>query len=398
MLLIKSYRYKLCFTDKQKEEFSQWAGACRYLYNLALEQRNLNWDQWRISISYAQQCKDLTQLKKEAEVSWFKEVPSQCLQQCLKNLDTAFQRFFEGVSKYPQFKSKGLSDSFRFPQARQFSMWNERKKGYLDLPKIGIVRFVCTREKAYEGAPCNVTILRDGEDWYCSVQCEVEVQPVEVIPEEDIGIDLGVVHTITASNGQHFDLPTEKLKRIENRIGQLQKKAAQQKKGGANQRKTRKKIAKLYRRIRRIKEDFIQQKTTQLVKSYGGVFVEDLKIKNMSASARGTVEDPGSRVKQKAGLNRSILRASMGRILEVLKYKCHWRGREFIPINPMNSSNECSCCGTINSNNRKNQAEFECLSCGHQDNADKNAAKVIKIRAYALRLGNQGKVPGKKAA
>ncbi len=155
---------------------------------------------------------------------------------------------------------------------------------------------------------------------------------------------------------------------------------------------------KLYRRIRRIKEDFIQQVTTALVKSYGGIAVEDLRIKNMTASAQGTVQEPGRNVAQKSGLNRAILRVSMGRIFEVLRYKCQWNGRWFVAVPPKNTSCECSVCGHVDAKSRKSQSVFECSECGQQENADRNAAKVIKKRAYRFSPWEPGSVPVEKTA
>lgn len=349
-------------------------------------------------MSYGKQCKELTQLKKEEEVQWLKDVPSQCLQQSLRILDTAFQNFFKKTASYPTFKMKGDRDSFRFPQPVQFSIAHQGKKGFVDIPKAGKVKFICTRMKAYEGKPCSLTISRDADQWYVSIQCEVEVEDILVIPEEDVGIDWGIAHTLTTSDGIQYDLPLARMKEIETHIQCFQKKLSVQKKWGSNWRKTKLQIAKLYRRIRRIKEDFIQKVTTQIVRSSGGIGVEDLKVKNMTATARGTLKDPGSHVAQKSGLNRSILRSSPGRIIEVLKYKSEWNSRLFVKVRPHFSSLECSQCGHIEAKNRKNQAEFECVQCCHKDHADINASRVIKKRMQSFPPQELRDVPVEKAA
>lgn len=399
MQVKKAYRYKLILTQDQFETFCQWAGSCRYVYNLGLEHRKLNWENFKVSQSYASQCEELTQLKKEKEVEWLKQVPSQCLQQSLKNLDRAYQNFFNGVADYPKFKIKGANDSFRFPQAKQLSVIQKgKKKGYIDLPKVGKVRFISSRKVAFEGRICQITISRDVDQWYASIQCEVEIPDVEVIPDEDLGIDLGVAHSISTSAGEHLDLDLDRIKKVESRIERLQKKLSGQKKFGSNWRKTKFQIGKLYRKIRRIKEDFIQKQTTRLAKSYGGIAVEDLKVKNMTASSKGTKEEPGKNVAQKSGLNRSILRVSFGRITQVLEYKCMWQKRTLHWVAPHYSSCQCSKCGHINVNSRKSQSEFECVECKYRENADLNAAKVIKARAFGSLPWGPGSMPVEKAA
>jgi len=398
MVILKAYKYRLCPTQHQSEMFFQWAGSCRYVYNLGLEHRALNWNQFRISLSYGKQCKELTQLKKEEEVQWLNDVPSQCLQQSLRMLDISFQNFFNKIASYPTFKVKGARDSFRFPQPQQFLISHQGKKGYVDIPKAGKVKFICTRPRAFEGRPCSLTITRDVDQWYVSIQCEVEVEDILVIPEEDVGIDWGVAHTLTTSDGIHYDLPISRMKEIEARIQCLQKKLSIQKKFGSNWRKTRGQIAKLYRKMRRIKEEFIQKVTTQIVRSRGGIGVEDLKVKNMTGAASGTLEEPGNHVAQKAGLNRSILRSSPGKIIEVLKYKSEWNKRLFVKVRPQFSSLECSKCGHIDAKNRKNQAEFECVQCRYKDHADINASRVIKKRMQSSPPQELRDVPVEKAA
>jgi len=291
MVICKSYQYKLLPTKDQAQMFAQWAGSCRYLFNLGLEHRKINWDSFQVSQTYASQCKELTQLKKEEEVQWLKDVPSQCLQQSLRRLDRAFQNFFEGLAKYPRYKRKNLNDSFCFPDPKQFSISNLGKKGYLKIPKAGRVKFVCSREEAFEGEVSNLTIRRDVDHWLVSIQCEVHIQDVEVIPEEGIGLDLGVIHTLTASNHQHIDLPTIQLKAIEDRIKTLQKKLSQRKKYGSNWRKTKAQLAKLYRRhlqeerwksreaMWRRKQDSIAQSSDHRLEGY-------LKSSNINAIGR----------------------------------------------------------------------------------------------------------------
>jgi len=149
---------------------------------------------------------------------------------------------------------------------------------------------------------------------------------------------------------------------------------ARQVKGSNRRKDTRKKLAKVSRKIANIRRNWIHQTTKEIAGRCGTVIVEDLKVKNMTASARGTIENPGKNVKQKSGLNRAIQDTALGQIRRNLEYKC---GR-LIEVNPAYTSQTCSECGHTDKENRKTQARFQCVSCGFASNADTNAAMNIR--------------------
>jgi putative transposase len=144
-----------------------------------------------------------------------------------------------------------------------------------------------------------------------------------------------------------------------------------------NRSKARKRLAEFQTRISRRRRDAIHKATTYLSKNHGRVVVEDLRVKNMTASAKGTLEAPGKNVKAKAGLNRVILDKGFGEIRRQLEYKCRWYGSELVAVNPAYTSQRCHQCGHTEAGNRPSQAVFRCLKCGHEANADVNAAKNI---------------------
>ena len=317
-------------------------------------------------------------LKKELE--WLKEPPSQSLQHVLKDLDQAFKNFFRRVKKggeapgFPRFKSKGFSDSFRLPEPRQFKVYGENRKGFVELPKVGRIRFIKSRE--LEGRIRNATITKTAGNWYISFNCEVERD----IPKNNgsvIGIDRGVSHTLMTSEGKIFDLPKESLSYWVGRLVQAQRKLSRQKKRSNNWKKLKQRIAKLHHKITNIRNDFLHKASTDIAKNHSCIILEKLKTKNMTKSAKGTVEKPGKNVRSKSGLNKAILMQGWHKFQTLLEYKSVWFGSCVNYVKPHYTSQRCSDCGHISPENRKSQETFRCVRCGHSENADMNAAKNI---------------------
>jgi putative transposase len=191
MLIRKSYRFRLNPTAKQAVAFNRSAGSCRLVWNKMLETQKKRLESKERILSYADSCRRLVELKNE--FPFLKEVHSQALQQSLKDLDRALQDSFNSSKGFPKFKRRGKNDSFRYPQGTRLD------GNQIYLPKIGMVRFIKSRE--VQGIIKNVTVSRENEHWYVSIQVEMEVaEPVH--PSNSIvGIDLGVVRFATLSDG-----------------------------------------------------------------------------------------------------------------------------------------------------------------------------------------------------
>ena len=187
------------------------------------------------------------------------------------------------------------------------------------------------------GAIKNVTVGRRGEKWDVSIQTEYEVSLPASNPSE-IGIDMGVKRFVTLSNGDFVE-PLNPFKQELEKLAKLQRKLARQKKGS---RKTKRKIARLHRYIADSRRDFLHKTSTKIAKNHSIVYVEDLKVSNMSASASGTKESPGKNVKRKSGLNRSILDQGWFSFFQMLPYKLQRRGGKLIKV-PRNTSRTCPC-------------------------------------------------------
>ncbi len=397
MIARKAVLFRLYPTPEQEAQMAQTAGACRFIYNLALEQRRDWWRQYKAatgqSITYAGQCRDLTALR--AEVDWLKAAPVHTLQQALKDLDRAYQNFFAGRSAYPTPRKRGVHDSFRFPDPTALRVERTgRSSGRVKLPKLGWVRLRgwC----ALPGDIRNITLSRRAGQWFAAVQCEREVvEPASsVLPA--VGIDMGVAVFAALSDGTSI-APANHGKKALRALRKAQRALARKKRGSANRRKAARRVARIQKRVANARKDFLHKHSTTIAKNHGTVVVEALLVRNMSASAKGTVEEPSRNVRQKAGLNRAILDQGWGTFRVMLAYKLADRGGRLIEVPAAYTSQTCPVCGGIDAANRQNQASFVCVRCGHTANADTNAAINILRRAdSALKPveGHRVKRPG----
>jgi len=242
------------------------------------------------------------------------------------------------------------------------------------LPKIGWGGFRKSRD--IKGKPKNVTVSKEIDHWYISIQTELKgAEPVH-LSVKAAGIDLGIRKMIAVSDGTYI-LPINALGSAQKKLAKLQRRLAKKVKFSKNWYKLLKKIQKLHWHIANMREDYLHKASCALSKNHAIVCMEDLPISNMSRSAKGTVEKPGRNVKAKAGLNKAIVDQGWGELTRQLSYKQHWRGGLLVLVPPQYTSQKCSECGHIESANRPSQAVFHCQACGHTENADTNAAKNI---------------------
>lgn len=201
---------------------------------------------------------------------------------------------------------------------------------------------------------------------------------------------MGVKRFATLSNGDFVE-PLNAFKQERENLTKLQRKLARQKKGSRNSRKTKRKIARLHRYIADSRRDFLHKTSTRIAKNHSIVYVEDLKVSNMSASAAGTKENPGKKVKQKSGLNQSILDQGWYGFFQMLSYKLERKGGKLIKVDPRNTSRTCPQCGFVSAENRRTQASFACIACGYRANADMvGAINVLRAGRARLACGMSG--------
>jgi putative transposase len=372
----RGYTYALRPTDEQSVLFDQFAGVCRLVWNLALDQRLNHWRNFQATtgdnLNYVTQARELTKLR--AEVDFVRAVPQQSQQRTLKALDEAFRRAWQGRGGYPQFKRKGVNDAFSFAGRNIRVEKINRRWSRVKLPKVGWVKFRDTR--TVRGSIAEVTVTRAALGWQVSIGCKLP-DDAPVLPG-CVGIDRGVTVPLMLSDGTSYALPSS-VEIFGRRIRKAQRIASRRKRGSIRHAKANRRVAKLKARQARIRKHWAHTATTDICRRYGTVVVERLRTTNMTASAAGTVETPGKNVAQKRGLNRAILNVGWHRIETMLAYKAG----NLIKVNPAYSSQTCGSCGATDSRSRKNQATFVCTACGHRDNADRNAAVVILNRGNA---------------
>jgi putative transposase len=236
-----------------------------------------------------------------------------------------------------------------------------------------------------KGTAKRITVSEKNGKWYISIQTEEIIEdPVHPMKETDpVGMDLGIKKLATFSDGRTIP-PIDALRSCEEKIARLQRELSRRVKYSKNWYKTKDKIAKLHEKIANIRRDYIHKETVKISKTHAIVFAEDLRISNMSKSAKGTVDEPGSNVKAKSGLNKAILDQGWGELLRQLSYKLRWGGGLLLLVSPMNTSRTCSSCGYVSPENRKSQAVFLCVECGHSTDADLNASINIKEKGLLL--------------
>ena len=375
MLKRQAFKFELMPNGEQIRRMNQFCGCARFVSNHALGWQNAQYAQDNnFKFSYTKISKLLPQWKKV--FPWLKDCHSQVLQQSLKDLGRAFSNFFEKRSNFPKFKKKGVKESFRFPQGCKLEQDNNR----LYLPKIGWVRYRNSRNVI--GEIKNVTVSKKCGRFYVNIQTELEVE----IPKHqgsEIGIDIGIVRFATLSNGEYFE-PLNAFKTYKGKLAKLQRRLKNKVKFSKNWQKLQAKIAKLHHKIANCRKDFLHKISSVISKNHAMIYVEDLQVSNMSKSAKGTVEAPGTNVAQKSGLNRAILDQSWAEFRRQLDYKSQWQGGVLVAVPPHNTSRTCPCCGHTDKENRLTQAKFECVECGYRNNADVVGAINILERGRVL--------------
>ena len=374
MLVQKSYQYELILNGEQVRKLKQFCGCCRFVFNKGLEEVKKYYDSTGHFLNYAQLTAFLPKWKQDAD--WLKDCHSQVLQQSMKNLSQALMNFSASLANFPRFKAKGRKDSCRFPQGFKSDQNNNR----IYLLKIGWVRYHNSRRIA--GTIKNITISTKCGKWYVSIQTEYEQEQL-VHSGSDIGIDMGVVRFATLSDGRYFN-PVNAFKTLKGKLVKLQRQLKRKTKGSNSWKKLVAKIGKLHHRIANIRKNFLHQISNTISKNHATVYVEDLQVKNMSKSAKGTMEKHGKMVKQKSGLNRAILDQAWYEFRRQLEYKLRWRGGQLILVAPQYTSQCCPACGHTAKANRTTQALFCCVQCGYIGNADVVGAMNVLQRGRAL--------------
>ncbi len=367
--MVRVVKVRLYPNIEQIKKISQHFGSCRFVYNLLLDTKIKAYE-CGDNLSAYELKKRLVPMKKVTGGEFLKEVDSTALQNSVLKIDVAYKNFFRRVKQggtvgFPRFKSKHNSH-----QSYQSSTATI-KDGKLYLPKIGLVKAKFHRG-AIVGKVKTVTVSCEANQYFASINYEDSLESCYGTNNgKSIGIDVGVkVFAYTSENIaiKHINLTKE----ISNVI-KAQKVLSRRKRGSKNRIKAKQKLAKKHLKIKNKRNDFLHKITKKLSENQT-IAVENLKIKNMSKQAKGSIENPNMRSSAKRGLNRSILQQSWGKFFELLEYKLEKNGGKLIRVDPKFTSQKCSCCGHTEKENRLKQAQFICKSCGNALNADYNAS------------------------
>jgi putative transposase len=374
-----AYKFRIYPDEAQARLFRMTVGCCRFVYNLFLEQKKL--ERGRSNprrLSQVDQIKQIPEAKQH--FSFLKDVPNHCLQQVVIDLHKAWANFFAKRAAYPKPRCKYANESFRFPDPKQIKM----RVGEIFLPKAGWVKMIDHR--SIIGIVKNVTVSTSGDHWYVSIQVERQIDEPVAREGLELGGDIGIVHALALSDGTVYDVPrmTDKEKRKEENLHRI---ISRRKKGSRNRARAQRDLRRFKAKIVRRRRDAKHKMTTDVVRRCAVLHLEDLKVKNLTASARGTVEEPGSNVAQKAGLNRAFADASPGQTRVQIVYKMRRSGGRVLFHNPAYSSQRCAECGYIDASNRPDRDTFKCVSCGHAACPDTNAGRNLLYLGEKVKTG-----------
>ncbi len=379
MQRLQAYKYELMPDGEQQRAMRRFAGSCRFVYNKALALQKENHEAGNKFIGYVAMAKRLTAWRNGRETPWLKDAPCHPLQQALKDLEQAYQNFFAKRADFPRFKRKGGGNAFRYPDPKQIKL--DQANDRIFLPKLGWLRYRNSRDVL--GEVRNVTVSQWCGKWFVSVQTQREIEPPLPVATSAIGIDVGIARFATLSDGACI-APLNSFKKHQQRLARYQRRMSRKVKFSNNWQKAKARVQKIHTRIANVRKDFLHKATSTISKNHALVCIEDLQVNNMSRSAQGTLEQPGTNVRQKSGLNRSILDQGWGKFRRQLDYKVAWNGGVLLAVPPHHTSQTCPCCGHVSKDNRQTQARFLCGECGYENHADVVGAINILERGFRL--------------
>jgi len=381
------YRYRLCPTAAQEAMFRDYCAHARYVWNLAVEQHR-HWHPGRKNApGYLEQCRQLTAAR--AENPWLAAGSQTVQQQALRDFAQAMAAFLSPINpaRKPSWRKAGRNEGFCIV-GRRGGQWDvrrlSRRVGEVRVPKVGWVRFRWSRAVPPGVKSYRVTMDRAGR-WHVAFAAVPEPIPAPGNGKV-VGVDRGVVIAAALSTGELLRMPSL-TDRERKRLLRMKRKLARARRGSNRRTRVRLGIARLKARESDRRKDWVEKTSTDLARRFDFIRVENLKIQNMTRSARGTLKAPGRRVRQKAGLNRGILASGWGLLVRRLETKATSRVEK---VNPAFSSQRCSACGHVDAKSRESQARFVCTACRFACNADVNAARNIAAGHAVTARGGGG--------
>ncbi|EBY6473368.1 transposase [Salmonella enterica subsp. enterica serovar Hessarek] len=382
MLILKAYKFRLEPTPEQSQRLRQLCGCARFVWNLGLaETKRIPGSGEKLPSAFELN-RMLTVWKKMPEHIFLQDAYTDNLQQKLKDLHAAWKRCFDKklAAKAPVWKRKNEGrDSIRFVNFEKYCRLENRR---VKLPSgLGWVKF--RQSQRVNGKIKNATISQLAGQWYISFQVEVKTAEPNHTSTTIVGLDAGVTKLATLSDGTVYQ-PVNSFKASQRKLATLQRQLSRKVKFSSNWQKQKRKVQRLHSHIANIRRDYLHKVTSEISKNHAMIVIEDLKVSNMSKSAKGTAEQHGRNVKAKSGLNRSILDQGWYEMRRQLEYKQLWRGGQVLAVPPAYTSQRCACCGHTAKENRLSQSKFVCQACGYTANADVNGARNILAAGHVV--------------
>ena len=352
--MIKVYTYKLYNNKKYLSKYDEQISICRSVYNTAKEVKEESYKKG-VSLNYYDLAKQLTDAKKE--YIWLKKVHSQTLQEVLERLENGYKKFFSDLKKgiktsKPKWAKKDEFQTLTFKQSIK-----DTEKGF-KLPGFGEVK-VFNKKYKINGKIKQAKLTKKAGELYLSIIVETDGIIRENQSNNIVSLDMGITRFLTTSEGEVIENPKHLFKKLV-KLRVEQRKLSRKNKKSKNYQKQKLVVAKLHKKVADTRLDFLQKTSTKLANENYLIVREDLKIKNMSKNSKSA---------------KHILDCSWGKFFDLLEYKT-----KVVKINPAYSSQECSKCKHTCKENRPTQSLFSCIKCGHTDNADLDACKVLLKR------------------
>jgi putative transposase len=354
--MIRTYRYRLYPTKVQQDTLNEILWVACWLYNRALDYRRKRWHESRKPVSYTEQASMWRDWRNEKPG----DNPLRLLnmsagQKVLRRLDSAYRQFLKGKRGKPRFRKPARFNSVNYKPGDGAQLRGKR----LYIQNVGLIKVRWHRELP-DGQLKNVIILRKPSGWCLLLQIELPAQSVEKSTHPAVGIDMGITHALALSDGSTFDSP-QYLKQALSKLRVLQRSVARKQKGSRSHRQAVGKLARFQEHIANQRHDWWHKITRQLVEHYGVIVLEDLSLQFML---------------QNSNLSRAAHDVGLGMFRELLDYKAVEAGVEMVTVNPRDTSQACSGCGSIVLKDWSLRVH-NCPECGLVLDRDVNAAKNV---------------------